>query len=175
MAIVTCKNCSAQCSYMHAYNCEQLTYTIQKKSSDNLNPLIIQTVTTAQRMSIGGEGNQLRVCKVTSLHIRLSQHSLAARYKPIFISLHTLNFTPSPHDHRWSRIHDRVVTFPLLFLPTQDIPPSSLFSVCHCGLPTTWNETAKLWMFKSRQAELNIRQQLDYSSRLYSKSRSKSC
>jgi len=30
-------------------------------------------------------------------------------------------------------------------------------------------------MFKSRQAELNIRQQLDYSSRLYSKSRSKSC
>ena len=48
----TCKNCS----YVCAYNCVQLWYTVQHWTVLVIFPLILQTIITAQMVSIGGQG-----------------------------------------------------------------------------------------------------------------------
>ena len=44
------------CSYVCAYNYVQLWYTVQHRTFLIIFPLILQTIITAQMVSIGGEG-----------------------------------------------------------------------------------------------------------------------
>jgi len=47
-----CKNCSRVC----VYHCAQLSYTAQHEAVLSIFPLVLQTSTRVQMLSIGGEG-----------------------------------------------------------------------------------------------------------------------
>jgi len=50
-----------KCSYVCAYDCVQMWHTVQHGTLLTIFCLILQTIVTAQMMSIGGKGNRRHV------------------------------------------------------------------------------------------------------------------